>query len=1063
MALFRNKCENEEYLQMNCFIDFINDLLKKDEFISKSMYMNQFEEITPLFNEFISLRNKNVLDSYCKKQKINFRKMVALIDYFSSFNDFIVRHNDSYVNNHLISDKVYLDNVLKDDDPNISLDEEQRRVVLSDEDYTLVVAGAGAGKTTTIEAKVKYLVDIKHIDPEQILIVSFTRKATKELKDRINKRLKTNACISTFHSIGNTIIKNEEENKYRIVDVGFMFDAIKNYLVNKLDDEYFINKIVLFFSSYLNISFSSKDTSLLFKELNKNNFVTLRSDLENIIERYKGELDKKRITLNDERVRSNDELRIANFLYINGIDYEYEPVYRFGFKRSIKPYCPDFLLRQGDKEVYLEHFGLSEDGKNSRFTKEEIEKYKEEANNKIRLHKEHNTKLIYTYSRYNDGRDLIVHLEELLIANGFTFNKKTTLEIYKKISSSSQDKYFNKFVQLMCNFISRFKVNNFKESKFDEWKITVNDERTKLFIDIAYQCYLAYTKELKDKGCIDFSDMINDASDILDKYILSGQKLPYEYIFVDEYQDISIQRFDLCEKLSKCSNAKIVAVGDDWQSIFRFAGSKLDLFTSFQEKMTYGQVLKLTNTYRNAQELIDIAGDFVMQNKQQIQKELKSPKHIEDPVLLMSYDDSFDKEERKGPYYRLCEALEKAIGDIVLKCGEEKSILLIGRYGFDIRNLARVGEMFYLDNTSSSNVKSVKYPNVSLSGYTAHSSKGLGFDNVIILNGKDDVIGFPSKIEDDPVMKLVIKEDENIAYAEERRLFYVALTRTKNRVYIITPISHPSKFILEIREKFTNVILKGKELAPIDTLDLRRKCPICGYPLQYRTKIGFGLKVDKLWICSNDPELCGFLTNDLSGGKMSISKCPRCEDGYLVVKSIKGENGVDTGQRMLGCTNYTPDKKGCNFALASSNFTQNRDDLNANYMQQNIDIDKLIVFDRPIKELINIIIKILKDTEHILYPYSFSIFSLSKFLCGNEDKGIKQFKVKEKIDYFGIIDKKYESRVKKFINALKEFEIIDINKDDYYHITLMKQEISDSLCVDVYRRFSATTTKNNNW
>ena len=324
MALFRNKCENEEYLQMNCFIDFIEGLLKKDEFISKSMYMNQFEEITPLFNEFISLRNKNVLDSYCKKQKINFRKMVNLLDYFSSFNDFIVRHNDSYVNNHLISDKVYLDNVLKDDDPNISLDEEQRRVVLSDEDYTLVVAGAGAGKTTTIEAKVKYLVDIKHIDPERILIVSFTRKATKELKDRINKRLKINAYISTFHSIGNTIIKNEEENKYRIVDVVFMFDAIKNYLFNKLDDEYFINKIVLFFSSYLNISFSSKDTSLLFKELNKNNFVTLRSDLENIIERYKGELDKKRITLNDERVRSNDELRIANFLYINGIDYEYD-------------------------------------------------------------------------------------------------------------------------------------------------------------------------------------------------------------------------------------------------------------------------------------------------------------------------------------------------------------------------------------------------------------------------------------------------------------------------------------------------------------------------------------------------------------------------------------------------------------------------------------------------------------------------------------------------------------------------------------------------------------------
>lgn len=1055
MALFRNKCENKDYLKIKEFFEFINELLKKDEYISRSSYLAKKEEITPLLDDLVALRSKNVLDSYCKKQKINYKKMINYLDNISALEKYVNIHNDSYVKNHLKSDKEYLDNVLKDDDPNITLDEEQRTVVLSDEDYTLVVAGAGAGKTTTIEAKVKYLVDKKNIDPQRILIISYTKKATRELIERINKKLKINASISTFHSIGNTIIKHEEENMHRIVESGFMFDSIKNYLVSKLDDEYFVNEIVLFFASYLNMSSSVEETTLLFKELKKNNFITMKSDLEESIVKLRNELDKKKITLNSERVRSNDELRIANFLYINGIDYEYEPVYRYGFKDSLKPYCPDFLLRQGDNVVYLEHFGLSEDHKNNRFTQEEIKKYEKWISDKKKLHKEHNTKLIYTYSCYNDGRDLIIHLEELLLKNGFVFEKKNAKEIYQKIVETSQDKYFYKFVQLMCNFLSRFKVNNYKEDQFEIWGRTVNDQRTKLFLKIAHICYIAYSKDLKNQNAIDFSDMINDASAILDEYISSGEKLPYDYIFVDEYQDISIQRFDLCERLSKCSDAKIIAVGDDWQSIFRFAGSKLGLFTSFQEKMKYGQVLKLTNTYRNAQELIDIAGDFVMQNEKQIKKELKSPKHIEDPVLLMSYDDSLDKEDGKGPYYRLCEALEKAIGDIVLRSGENKNILLIGRYGFDIRNLSRVGEKFYLDYSSTSNVKSVKYPNVKLHGYTAHSSKGLGFDNVIILNGKDDIIGFPSKIEDDPVMKLVIKEDEDISYAEERRLFYVALTRTKNRVYIITPISHPSKFVLEIKEKFTNVILKGEELAPKDKLDYRRKCPVCGYPLQYRKKLGFNLKIDKLWICSNDPEICGFITNDLSGGNLSISKCPKCADGYLIVKSIKGENGVDTGQRMLGCTNYTPDKKGCNFSIISHQTIQNKQSLDSKFMEQNIDFDSLIVCDHTIKEFVKVIFDVINETREKINTYRFNLFSLSKFLCGKEDNGIKKFKLAEKVSSFGYITASEEKSVRKFLEVLEEFNVIKIDRSDYHTLYLLKEELDESEYVDIYHRFTS--------
>lgn len=899
MGLFSSKNKVKEYIEFENFSKTVDSLLLMDKFISKKEYIYLYEKLSDSYNTLQIMIDQDVFYDWCKNKKVDYKSFKKLIEKYKNIDDIIKNHNDKFIANHLIKDKDYLDKILEADDPNILLDDEQRKVVLSDEDYTLVIAGAGAGKTTTIEAKVKYLVDKQNIDPSRILIVSFTKKATNELKDRFVK-LNIPVEIATFHSIGNTIIKKNESVRHKIVTNGFMFDSIKEYLTNKLDDEYFIKKILLFFASYLNMPFDGTETSILFKTLN-DNVTTLKSDIKELLDNYHKEQIKNRRTLNDERVRSIDECRIANFLFINGIEYDYEPIYQHGFRDSIKTYCPDFLIKQGNKRIYLEHFGISEDGKNNRFTQEELVKYKKSINEKITLHKQHKTDLIYTFSKYNDGIDLIKHLELELIKAGIVFNTKNDIDIYKKIAKNAEEKYFNKFITLICTFISRFKVNNYSPVKFDEWKINVNDERTKLFLDICYQCYLAYCKALKDNNSIDFEDMINNASNVLDKFIKENIKLEYDYILVDEYQDISLQRFDLCEKLSQASDAKIIAVGDDWQSIFRFSGAKIELFTKFEERMGYANILKITKTYRNSQELIDIAGGFVMSNEQQIKKTLKSNKRIKDPVILMSYDDSYDKEKNeKGPFYNLGEAIEKSLEQIVKDYGIHKSVLLIGRYGFDGRNLSKLEDFFDYQNGK---VISKKFPKLPISFLTAHSSKGLGYDNVIIINGKDDVMGFPSKIEDDPVMKLVIKEDEKIDFAEERRLFYVALTRTKNRVYIITPQLKPSKFILEIKDHFTNVILKGTELTPVESNDYRRACPICGYPLQRRRNNNFKFKNNTLWICSNDPELCGFVTNDLKGGKMSICKCPDCEDGYLVVKTIKNKDGSDTGNRMLGCTN----------------------------------------------------------------------------------------------------------------------------------------------------------------
>lgn len=214
-----------------------------------------------------------------------------------------------------------------------------------------------------------------------------------------------------------------------------------------------------------------------------------------------------------------------------------------------------------------------------------------------------------------------------------------------------------------------------------------------------------------------------------------------------------------------------VAVGDDWQSIYAFAGSEVSLFTRFKESMGYADLLHITHTYRNSQELIDIAGDFVQKNNTQIKKTLKSNKSIQKPVVIFSYSDDTYKNEKKGKsgvIYEKAIIIDSIIQKIVQVHGENTSILLIGRFGFDAERLS-ISELFTYENEM---LKSTNYPSVKITALTAHSSKGLGFDNVIIINATNDTYGFPSKIETDPILKLVIEDDKAIDFAEERRLFF---------------------------------------------------------------------------------------------------------------------------------------------------------------------------------------------------------------------------------------------------------------------------------------------------
>lgn len=909
-----------EHERLVAFTQALNALLMSDKYLARSDYKRMVEDYAELNSFFQNQKAAKTLSYYCSANGVPAAEVEAFLRNYvdlanlESGSESIHRHNQTFLKRHLESEKDYLDNILKSVDPVISLDAEQRHVVLSDEDYTLVIAGAGAGKTTTVAAKVRYLVEKQHVNPEQILVISFTNKAVGELQDKINKALKIKCPVTTFHSTGYAILRKQDPAGKNIRDGGFLFNIVNNYLKsNILEQPEQVDKLILFFGSYFDAPYEGDDLNSFFNYISKADFTTLKGNMSEYMEEIINKRTGNRISIAHEALRSAQEVQIANFLYLNKIDYAYEKPYKYNIIRAHKPYTPDFTITQSDHVAYIEHFGITQDGRNNRYNQEQLNRYKAAINDKVKLHRQHGTELIYTFSSYNDGRPLLVHLEEELKAHGFTLEPRSSKEVFDKIVSTEENKYILKLVKLVCTFIQNFKTNGFNTEKFYEWESKTTNERTKLFLDVCQQCYLEYTKRLKQQHAVDFEDMINESARILREQKNSGVKLDFKYIIVDEYQDISRQRFDLTKALSEVCDAKIIAVGDDWQSIYAYAGARIELFTQFNKAMGYGEELKITKTYRNAQEVIDIAGGFIQQNESQLKKALVSPKHITNPIVIQTYTEDVDRKQfegKGGRYFLIGKTVETAM-EKILSENPKSSILLLGRYGFDAFNLGKSADFQY--NPDDGSVRSHRFPDIKIEFMTVHRAKGLGYDNVIIINARNELYGFPSQIQKDPVLKYVVKGDYSIDYAEERRLFYVALTRTKNRVYIITPEQHPSQFVTELLRDYSLVTMDGQlNDQSTDNLKNIKRCPICGYPMQLRYKPHIGLK---LWICSNEPEICDFMTNDLRGGDLSIIKCDECQDGYLIVREGKEEP-------FLGCTNYKDDKTGCNRVMTRKYYTK---------------------------------------------------------------------------------------------------------------------------------------------
>ena len=765
-----------------CINEFYR-LYNQDCYISKKVYDQFVDQYQDLFQNFMK---------YGDNQTEVYKKMIQLSQNGYQMIDL---HNKKFIQRKLVEHKDYFDHMFDSVDSDILLDEEQRKAILIDEDYSLVIAGAGSGKTTTMAAKVKYLVEKKNVDPKQIILLAFTNKAADELEERINGDFNLGISVLTFHKLGSEFIRKIKKERVSIIAKAGQYQLLASYI----KDIVFPNKQLL---KSLKEAFTEEIyfDDQCFSYQNFEDYWDYYTNLK--YEQCKNKLSeeiKKRIknrqkynkTINGEYVESEGAVKIANYLYKNGISYTYEQTFleKINHRRT---YQPDFTIYNNEIPIYIEYYGsakLTQDHQIRCYDNDyKIEIFKNRA-----IHDQYHTDLIELFGQYEKPTSYLPELSKLLDERHIEKQKRSEKDLFYRLMETSEDSLFYNFIHLVMTFISLFKEQNYQKEDLDRMIKETEDGKLKKQLEIIRSFYLQYELDIHKTNRIDFPDMINFAYHNMEVLKEHYEELNYQYVMIDEYQDISVQRYNFSKKLSDLFDAKIVAVGDDWQSIFSFSGSDIELFTKFYELMGYAEIVKITKTYRNSQELIDLAGEFVGQNTEQFQKSLVSDKHMNKPVELIEYDEDLENETNN-----LVEKLQETLLKIYSE-NPNDHVLLLGRYK---RDLDRIIDSKAFRKGSNNKIILKKVPEMKIDFLTVHGAKGLGYDQVILLNALDSTYGFPSKIEDHPLMKLLRNAERQnpFEYSEERRLFYVALTRTKNKIYIMCPkqLQYQSEFIKEI-------------------------------------------------------------------------------------------------------------------------------------------------------------------------------------------------------------------------------------------------------------------------
>ena len=716
-------------------------------------------------------------------------------------------NNDHFVEKQLSSFGRYFDSVLA-----YPLDAQQREAIVSLEDNVLVISSAGSGKTMTTIGKVRYLIDVQHVSPEKILLITFTRKAAESLSERLGEeKLK----CRTFHKLALDIIGEAMGEKPTITPPDFSLLVYHELIEENPDFKAAIADYILKSRYSMRDQFEYASVEDYIKDRQKHGIQAFFRDMDG----------------HPVFCKSDEESKICDFLGSRGIKFRYEEKYEIStVDAEFRQYCPDFSIYidgpDGQlKRVYLEHFAVNESGRcPSWFSQADEMKYQQGISWKRNLHQLHGTVLLETSSAGFHRGDVFQNLSQQLLDLGAVFINVTNQNMSRELARQEE------------NILAMLTAFNFllksRGTSLDEVRHEVTDRTDAITLNgIVAPFVKAYKQKEEALGQIDFTDAIIWATELCN----SGHRPDYDFILVDEFQDISMDRYRFLQALRRNAPVtKLFCVGDDWQSIYRFAGSDMALFKQFENFFGFTKKCLMETTYRFGEPAIAESSRFILANPEQEVKNVHSFKQDAETKLDFLSTDGQDGAVNMVKY-------------LADQIPADKEIMLLGRYRFDV-NIFKNTELTVHDTKDR---VYVAYGDRQMNFMTVHQSKGLECDYIILLNCNDGVVGFPSQISDSPVLKYVLSEPDAYAFSEERRIFYVGITRAKIHTWVLYDVNKPSAFVREFIE------IPEPEIESIADSELCPKCH-CGRVKIVKKGVAVNGNPYTTYACTNERFGCDY-------------------------------------------------------------------------------------------------------------------------------------------------------------------------------------------------------------
>lgn len=783
----------------------ISSYYNYSHYITESERKNIETKYKPLFQEVKDVISSKELKESAQKELFT-RFYKAMSDTKAHKNS----NNKHFIANELSRCSEYFDKVLA-----YPLDEQQRKAIVSLEDNVLVISSAGSGKTMTTVGKVRYLIDIQKVSPEKILLITFTRKAAESLSDRLGE--KSLKC-RTFHKLALEIISDATGVKPTFTANDFPMQVYQRLFNGNYRFRTAVTDYILRARYKMRDQFQYSSVQEYMQDRQKYG-----------IQAYFKDMDGRPVFC-----KSDEESQICDFLGSRGVKFRYEEKYEYTTADADhRQYCPDFSIyidKAGghSERIYLEHFAVNESGRcPSWFSQEDEQKYIDSITWKRQLHKEKGTTLLETSSAEFHRGDVFDILSNQLKQHGVIFSAPCTQNLSRELAHQEEN-----ILSMLSSFNFLFKSQDVSlesiQRKADKGqdRITLNE--------IVIPFINAYQQVEKERGEIDFTDAIIQATELCN----NGHAQRYEYILVDEFQDISKDRYRFLQSLrQKNPLTKLFCVGDDWQSIYRFAGSDMALFKHFEDYFGYTKKCLMETTYRFGEPAIKESSKFILANPEQEHKNVHS--FMPDAETIIDFIPTDSRTDIAETVMRIADQIPR-----------DKEILLLGRYSFDINVLKNTG----LSVTQTKQQAAVNYRQRRMTFMTVHQSKGLECDYIILLNCNGGTMGFPADIADSPVLKYVLSEPDAYAFSEERRVFYVGITRAKKHTWVLYDKNNPSPFVKEFvctpktKSQNTNEIPKSE------------RCPKCNCGRIITIKRGIAVNGNpySFLACSNEKYGCNY-------------------------------------------------------------------------------------------------------------------------------------------------------------------------------------------------------------